>query len=72
MLQPAFVIYFKERWYVVGVKKQLSASEGKADSSAEEDVRKLFRVLPFDRSSLLKLIFEKHPLSSKIKKFLTP
>ena len=34
VLQPAFVRYFKQRWYVVGVKKQRSASEGKANSSA--------------------------------------
>ena len=72
VLQPAFVRYFKQRWYVVGVKKQRSASEGKANSSAEEDVRKLVRVLPFDRISFLKLICEKHPLSAKMKKFLTP
>ena len=72
VLQPAFVRYFKQRWYVVGVKKQSSASEGKANSSAEVDVRKLVRCLPFDRISFLKLICEKHPLSAKIKKFLTP
>ena len=82
VLQPAFVRYFKQRWYVVGVKKQRSASEGKAnssaevdgdaDSSAEQDGRKLIRVLPFDRISFLKLICEKHPLSAKLKKFLTP
>ena len=72
VLQPAFVRFFKQRWYVVGVKKQRSASEGKANSSAEEDVRKLVRVLPFDRISFLKLICEKHPLSAKMKKFLTP
>ena len=72
VLQPAFVRYFKQRWYVVGVKKQRSASDGKANSSAEEDGRKLIRVLPFDRISFLKLICEKHPLSAKMKKFLTP
>ena len=72
VLQPAFVRYYKQRWYVVGVKKQRSASEGKANSSAEEDVRKLVRCLPFDRISFLKLICEKHPLSAKMKKFLTP
>ena len=72
VLQPAFVRYYKQRWYVVGVKKQRSASEGKANSSAEEDVRKLVRSLPFDRISFLKLICEKHPLSAKMKKFLTP
>ena len=81
VLQPAFVRYFKQRWYVVGVKvkseerrvkKQRSASEGKANSSAEQDVRKLVRVLPFDRISFLKMICEKHPLSAKMKKFLTP
>ena len=72
VLQPAFVRYFKQRWYVVGVKKQRSASEGKANSSAEQDEKKLVRVLPFDRISFLKLICEKHPLSAKMKKFLTP
>ena len=89
VLQPAFVRYFKQRWYVIGVKseerrvkKQRPASEGKANSSAEVDgdadlnaevdVRKLVRCLPFDRISFLKLICEKHPLSAKIKKFLTP
>ena len=72
VLQPAFVRYYKQRWYVVGVKKQRSASEGKANSSAEVDVRKLVRVLPFDRISFLKFICEKHPLSAKMKKFLTP
>ena len=72
VLQPAFVRYYKQRWYVVGVKKQRSAFEGKANSSAEEDVRKLVRCLPFDRISFLKLICEKHPLSAKMKKFLTP
>ena len=51
VLAPAFVRYYKQRWYVIGVKseerrvkKQRSASEGKANSSAEEDVRKLVRV----------------------------
>ena len=82
VLQPAFVRYFKQRWYVVGVKKQRSASEGEANSSAEVDgdadlngevdVRKLVRCLPFDRISFLKLICEKHPLPAKLKKFLTP
>ena len=81
VLQPAFVRYFKQRWYVVGVKvkseerrvkKQRSASEGKANSSAEQEGRKLIRVLPFDRISFLKMICEKHPLSAKMKNFLTP
>lgn len=72
VLQPAFVRYFKQRWYVVGVKKQRSASEGKANSNAEVDVRKLVRCLPLDRISFLKLICEKHPLPAKMKKFLTP
>ena len=62
VLQPAFVRYFKQRWYVVGVK----------NSNAEVDVRKLVRCLPLDRISFLKLICEKHPLSAKMKKFLTP
>ena len=79
VLQPAFVRYYKQRWYVIGVKseerrvkKQRSASEGEANSSAEEDVRKLVRCLPFDRISFLKMICEKHPLSKEMKKFLTP
>ena len=89
VLQPAFVRYFKQRWYVIGVKseerrvkKQRSASEGKANSSAEVDgdadlnadvdEKKLVRCLPFDRISFLKMICEKHPLSTKMKKFLTP
>ena len=62
VLQPAFVRYYKQRWYVVGVK----------NSSAEQDEKKLVRVLPFDRISFLKLICEKHPLPAKMKKFLTP
>ena len=89
VLQPAFVRYFKQRWYVIGVKseerrvkKQRSVSEGKANSSvevdgdadlnADVDEKKLVRCLPFDRISFLKLICEKHPLSAKMKKFLTP
>ena len=32
------------------------------NSSAAVDVRKLIRVLPFDRISFLKIICEKHPL----------
>ena len=91
VLAPAFVRYYKQRWYVVGVKvkseerrvkKQRSASEGKANSSvevdgdadlnADVDEKKLIRVLPFDRISFLKLICEKYPLSAKMKKFLTP
>ena len=79
VLQPAFVRYFKQRWYVIGVKseerrvKNSSAEvDGDADLKAEVDVRKLVRCLPFDRISFLKLICEKHPFSAKMKKFLTP
>ena len=79
VLQPAFVRYFKQRWYVIGVKseerrvKNSSAEvDGDADLNAEVDEKKLVRCLPFDRISFLKLICEKHPLSAKIKKFLTP
>ena len=54
------------------VKKQRSASEWKANSSAEVDEKKLVRCLPFDRINFLKLICEKYPLSAKMKKFLTP
>ena len=79
VLQPAFVRYFKQRWYVIGVKseerrvKNSSAEvDGDADLNAEVDEKKLVRCLPFDRISFLKLICEKHPLSTKMKKFLTP
>ena len=79
VLQPAFVRYFKQRWYVIGVKseerrvKNSSAEvDGDADLNAEVDVRKLVRCFPFDRISFLKLICEKHPFSAKMKKFLTP
>ena len=79
VLQPAFVRYFKQRWYVIGVKseerrvKNSSAEvDGDADLNAEVDVRKLVRCLPFDRISFLKLICEKHPLPKEMKKFLTP
>ena len=81
VLQPAFVRYFKQRWYVVGVKvkseerrvKNSSAEvDREADLNAATDGKKLVRCLPFDRISFLKLICEKHPLSAKMKKFLTP
>ena len=79
VLQPAFVRYFKQRWYVIGVKseerrvKNSSAEvDGDADLNAEVDEKKLVRCLPFDRISFLKLICEKHPLPAKMKKFLTP
>ncbi len=61
-LQPAFVRYFKQRWYVIGVK----------ESSSETDEKKCVRCLPFDRISYLKVICEKHPLSAEMKRFLTP
>ena len=81
VLQPAFVRYYKQRWYVVGVKvkseerrvKNSSAEvDGDADLNAATDGKKLVRCLPFDRISFLKLICEKHPLPPKMKKFLTP
>ena len=61
-LRPAFVRYFKQRWYVIGVK----------ESSSDEDEKKLVRCLPFDRISYLKVVCEKHPLSAEMKRFLTP
>ena len=70
VLQPAFVRYFKQRWYVVGVKKQSETTEEKEDAKVDE--KKLVRCLPFDRISFLKLICEKHPLPKEMKKFLTP
>lgn len=69
VLAPAFVRYYKQRWYVVGVKVgdcKFSQTDNKVDE------RKLIRCLPFDRISFLKMICEKHPLSPKMKKFLTP
>ena len=81
LLQPAFVRYYKQRWYVVGVKvkseerrvKNSSAEvDGEADLNAATDGKQLVRCLPFDRISFLKLICEKHPLPPKMKKFLTP
>ena len=81
VLQPAFVRYYKQRWYVVGVKvkseerrvKNSSAEvDGEADLNAATDGKELVRCLPFDRISFLKLICEKHPLPAKMKKFLTP
>ena len=69
VLAPAFVRYYKQRWYVVGVKVgdcKFSQTGNKVDE------RKLIRCLPFDRISFLKMICEKHPLPAKMKKFLTP
>ena len=69
VLAPAFVRYYKQRWYIVGVKVgdcKFSQTDNKVDE------RKLIRCLPFDRISFLKLICEKHPLPPKMKKFLTP
>ena len=69
VLAPAFVRYYKQRWYVVGVKVgdcKFSQTDNKVDE------RKLIRCLPFDRISFLKMICEKHPLPPKMKKFLTP
>jgi hypothetical protein len=62
VLKPAFVRYFKQRWYVIGVKV---SKEG-------TDEKKRIRCLPFDRISYLEVICENHPLSTKMKKFLTP
>ena len=61
--KPAFVRYFKQRWYVIGVKNE--ERRGKNESS-------LVRCLPFDRIGNLKVVCEKHPLSAEMKKFLTP
>ena len=72
VLQPAFVRYYKQRWYVVGVKNSSAEADGDVDLNAATDGRKLVRVLPFDRISYLKVICEKHPLPARMKKFLTP
>ena len=67
VLQPAFVRLFKQRWYVIGVKKSCAEAD---DAIADE--KKRVRYLPFDRISYMKVICEKHPLSAKMKRFLTP
>ena len=79
IIQPAFVRYYKQRWYVIGVKceerrvkKQSSATEGKANPNAVADGKRFVRCLAFDRISFLKVICEKHPMSKEMKKFLTP
>ena len=69
VIQPAFVRYFKQRWYVIGVKVG-DCKSPQTDNLADE--RKLVRCLPFDRISFLKVICEKHPMSKEMKKFLTP
>ena len=61
-VRPAFVRYFKQRWYVIGVKA----------TTGETDEKKHVRCLPFDCISYLKVICENHPLSTKMKKFLAP
>ncbi len=71
VLQPAFVRYYKQRWYVIGVKKKVKREEGR-EENAEADEKRFVRCLPFDRISFLKVICEKHPLSKEMKKFLTP
>ena len=69
VLAPAFVRYYKQRWYVIGVK----VGDCKSPQTGNQaDGRKLVRCLPFDRISFLKVICEKHPLSKEMKKFLTP
>ena len=72
VLQPAFVRFYKQRWYVVGVKNSSAEADGAADLNAASDGKRFVRVLPFDRISYLKVICEKHPLPAKMKKFLTP
>ena len=72
VLQPAFVRYYKQRWYVVGVKNSSAEADGAAGLNAASDGKRFVRVLPFDRISYLKVICEKHPLPAKMKKFLTP
>ncbi len=81
VLQPAFVRYYKQTVVRCGSEgNNVRRPKGKPIPSAQEDERgdlmyrgkKLVRCLPFDRISFLKLICEKHPLSAKMKKFLTP
>lgn len=67
VLQPAFVRYFKQRWYVIGVKMK-----GEGEDGAKADEENEVRCLPFDRISFLDIIRKKHPLSKKMKDFLTP
>ena len=61
--KPAFVRYFKQRWYVIGVKREEEIAKNEKD---------LVRCLPFDRISHLKVVCEKHPLSAEMKKHLVP
>ena len=76
VIQPAFVRYFKQRWYVIGVKseerREKSEERRVKNQNAVTDEKKLVRCLPFDRISFLKVICEKHPMSKEMKKFLTP
>ena len=80
VLQPAFVRYFKQRWYVIGVKNDLEvkSEERRVNNSCAEaddafaNEKKRVRCLPFDRISYLKVICVKHPLTAKMKRFLTP
>lgn len=67
VLKPAFVRYFKQRWYVIGVKMK-----GQGEDGAKADEENEVRCLPFDRISFLDMICKKHPLSNKMKEFLTP
>lgn len=61
-LAPAFVRLYKQRWYVIGVRR----TADKAESI------KQVRCLPFDRIKYLEVICEKHPLSPKMRRLLTP
>ena len=81
VLAPAFVRYYKQRWYVIGVKVgDCKSPQAEMEVKSEErrvknqnaDVKRLVRCLPFDRISFLKVICEKHPMSKEMKKFLTP
>ena len=74
VLQPAFVRLFKQRWYVIGVKSEERRVENPCAAADDTfaDEKKRVRYLPFDRISYMKVICEKHPLSAKMKRFLTP
>lgn len=65
-LVPAFVRFFRQRWYVIGMK----LGEGD-DPKTIKDERRV-RVLPFDRIDHLRIICSPHRLSKKMAALLTP
>ena len=67
-LVPAFVRYYKQRWYVIGVK----IADPESTRCIPEDCKSHVRCLSFDRINYLKVIGKRYPLPAKAKKFLIP